>query len=140
MSEVRKLSLTDLYLEPAPGNLPRLWLNGKNGSQRLAYLSPHSLEALQAWLAIRPRVQDQAVFLNRFGRRLTVTGIQDRLAHHCRQAGVWITCHQLRHTFARHMVEAGVPVTTIQKLLGHQHLRTTQVYLHISDQQVQANY
>jgi site-specific recombinase XerC len=92
------------------------------------------------WLALRPTVDDQAMFLNRFGTRLTVTGIQLRLAEYCQRAGVWITCHQLRHTFGRHLTEAHVPVTSIQRLLGHVRLRTTEVYLHISDQQVQADY
>jgi site-specific recombinase XerD len=53
---------------------------------------------------------------------------------------LWITCHQLRHTFGRHLTEARVPLTTIQRLLGHARLRTTEVYLHISDSQVQADY
>ena len=92
-------------------------------------------------LAGRPApTGDPALFLNRFGDRLTVTGIQDRLAVYCFQAGVWITCHQLRHTFARHLIEAGMPVTSLQQLLGHVRLRTTQIYLHISDRQVQADY
>ena len=140
VGEVRNLSLDDLYLQPTPGSLPRLWLCGKNGSQRVAYLSTQGLEALQAWLAVRPLVEDLALFPNRFGRRFSVTGIQDRLASYCRQAGVWITCHMLRHTFARHMIEAGMPVTSLQRLLGHARIRTTQVYLHISDRQVQADY
>jgi integrase/recombinase XerC len=53
---------------------------------------------------------------------------------------VWITCHQLRHTFGRHMVEAGMPVTSIQRLLGHRRLRTTQTYLYLSNRQVRAEY
>jgi site-specific recombinase XerD len=87
-----------------------------------------------------PAASRGAVFLNRFGQRLSVTGIQLCLAAYCRQAGVWLTCHQLRHTFARHLVEAGVPVTSIQRLLGHARLRTTESYLHISDGQTQADY
>ena len=140
VGEVRNLSLPDLYLEPAQGSLPRLWLHGKGGKQRVVYLSSQPLAALQVWLDIRPKTKAEAVFLNRFGQRLTVTGIQDRLAHYCRQAGLWFTCHQLRHTFGRHLTEARVPVTTIQRLLGHAHLRTTEVYLHISDSRVQADY
>ncbi len=112
----------------------------KNGSQRVAYLSNQALAALEKWLVVRPSSQDPAIFLNRFGKQLTVTGIQYRLAQYCREAGVWITCHQLRHTFGRHLVESGVPVTTIQRLLGHVRLRTTQLYMHISDQQVQQDY
>lgn len=135
VGEVRNLSLGDLYLQPSPGSLPRLWLTGKNGSQRVAYLSAQTLDALLAWLAIRPEAADQALFLNRFGRRFTVTGIQLCLASHCRQADVWITCHQLRHTFGRHMVEARMPVTSLQRLMGHARIRTTQIYMHISDRQ-----
>ncbi len=140
VGEVRSLSLTDLYLDPAFGSLPRLWLHGKGGGQRVVYLSSQPLAALRVWLDLRPETDDQAVFLNRFGKRLTVTGIQKRLMGYCRQAGIWVTCHQLRHTFGRHMTEARMPVTTIQRLLGHARLRTTETYLHISDSQVQADY
>jgi site-specific recombinase XerC len=140
VGEVRNLSMNDLYLEPAFGSLPRLWLRGKGGKQRVAYLSSQPLAALQVWLAVRSQDGDEAVFLNRFGKRLTVTGIQSRLMKYCRVAGVWVTCHQLRHTFGRHLTEARVPVTTIQKLLGHSWLETTQIYLHISDSQAQDDY
>jgi site-specific recombinase XerD len=140
VGEVRNLSLPDLYLQPVSGSLPRLWLRGKGGSDRVAYLSPEALAAVRAWLAARPAGDDPALFLNRFGARLTVTGIQDRLAHYCRQAGLWLTCHQLRHTFARHVIEAGMPVTSVQRLLGHVRLRSTETYLHISDRRVQADY
>lgn len=140
VGEIRNLSLGDLYLHPAPGSLPRLWLYGKNGSQRVAYLSHQAFSALSAWLEVRPVVLDQAVFTNRFGRRFSITGIQLNLASYCRHAGIWITCHQLRHTFARHLVEANVPVTTIQRLLGHARLRSTEAYLNISDPQLQDNY
>lgn len=140
VSEIRNLSLGDLYLQPTPGSLPRVWLRGKGGSERVAYLSAQPLAALQAWLRIRPHTESQAVFLNRFGKRLTVTGIQFQLAAYCHTAQVWITCHQFRHTFGRHLAEARVPVTSIQRLLGHVRLRTTETYIHISDSQVQADY
>jgi site-specific recombinase XerD len=140
VGEVRNLSLSDLYLEPVFGSLPRLWLHGKGGAQRVVYLSSQPIAALQVWLAIRPKVESQAVFLNRFGNRMTITGIQDRLALYCREAGIWVTCHQLRHTFGRHLTETRVPITSIQRLLGHARLHTTQVYLHISDSQVQVDY
>jgi site-specific recombinase XerD len=140
VGEVRGLSLSDLYLHQSPNSLPRLWVRGKNGSQRVVYLSAQALSLLEAWLVARPDSPDTALFLNRFGRRLSVTGIQDRLAGYCRQADLWLTCHQLRHTFGRHLVEAGVPPTTIQRLLGHARLRTSELYMHISDQQVQTDY
>ena len=140
VGEVRNLSMSDLYLYSISGSLPRLWLNGKGGKERVAYLSTQAMAALEAWLSVRPQGNEQAVFVNRFGKRLTVTGIQLQLAAYCQQAGIWVTCHQFRHTFGRHLVEARVPVTTIQKLMGHARIRTTEIYLHISDKQVQDDY
>jgi site-specific recombinase XerD len=140
VGEVRNLSMSDLYLYSVSGSLPRLWLHGKGDKERVVYLSSQAMNALETWLEIRPTGSEQAVFVNRSGNRLTVTGIQLQLAMYCQRAEVWITCHQLRHTFGRHLVEARVPVTTIQKLMGHARIRTTETYLHISDQQVQADY
>jgi len=140
VGEVRNLSIEDLYLYSIPGSLPRLWLHGKGDKERVVYLSSQAMAALETWLKQRPNGSERAVFVNRSGKRLTVTGIQLLLAAYCERAGVWVTCHQLRHTFGRHLVEARVPVTTIQKLMGHARIRTTEIYLHISDTQVQANY
>jgi site-specific recombinase XerD len=140
VGEVRNLSMPDLYLEPASGSLPRIWLHGKGSYQRVAYLSSQPLAALKLWLEQRPKVREEAVFVNRFGKRLSVTGIQDRLAGYCHQAGLWVTCHQFRHTFGRHLTEARVPVTSIQRLFGHARLKSTEVYLHISDAQAQEDY
>lgn len=140
VGEVRNLSISDLYLYSVSGGLPRLWLRGKGDKERVVYLSTQAMSALESWLSIRPHGIEQAVFVNKFGKRLSVTGIQLQLAAYCKRAGIWITCHQFRHTFGRHLVEAHVPVTTIQKLMGHARIRTTEIYLHISDQQVQDDY
>jgi integrase/recombinase XerC len=140
VGEVRNLSLDDLMLQPTRGSLPRLRVDGKNSTERIVYLSAQAHAALQTWLKVRPTGNDAALFLNRFGRRFTVTGIQDRLAHYCHIAGIWVTCHQLRHTLGRHLAEARVPVTTIQRLFGHARLRTTELYIHLSDPEVQASY
>jgi site-specific recombinase XerD len=140
VSEVHHLSLGDLYIHPTPGSLPRLWLRGKNGSQRVAYLSTQAFAALQDWLEVRPDVADAALYVSRFGTRLKINTIQVILARYCRKAGVWITCHQLRHTFARQLTDAGMPVTSLQQLLGHARIRTTQVYMHVSNRKVQADF
>lgn len=140
VGEVRNLSMRDLYLEPTSGSLPRIWLHGKGSYERVAYLSSQALAALKLWLANRPNVRNEAVFVNRFDKRLSVTGIQGRLAKYCRKAGLWMTCHQFRHTFGRHLTEAHVPVTSIQRLFGHARLKSTEVYLHISDAQAQQDY
>ncbi|MEM7335858.1 MAG: tyrosine-type recombinase/integrase [Chloroflexota bacterium] len=140
VGEVRNLNMHDLLLLPSTGRLPRLRVVGKGDCERVVYLSNQALNGLSGWLAVRPEVDEPAVFLNRFQRRFTVTGIQFLLAGYCQETAVWVTCHQLRHTFARHLIEASVPVTTVQRLLGHARLRTTEAYLHISDTQTQADY
>jgi site-specific recombinase XerD len=140
VGEIRNLSLDDVHLETNRGNLPRLRVRGKNSTERIVYLSAQAQTALKTWLAIRPLSKDEALFLNRFNHRFTVTGIQDRLMHYSHLAGTWVTCHQLRHTFGRHLAEARVPVTTIQRLFGHARLRTTELYVHLSDPNVQASY
>ena len=140
VGEVHTLSLSDLYLRPSPNNLPRVRVCGKKNSRRVVYLSHEALIALEVWLAVRPETDSEAVFLNYKGQRLSIRGMQKRLARYCRQAGISITCHQFRHTLGRHLVEANMPVTSIQKLFGHKRLRTTQLYTQISDQKVQADY
>jgi site-specific recombinase XerD len=140
VGEVRNLSLQDLYLYPQNGGFPRLWLHAKRSKQRVVYVSHQALDALTVWLDVRPDVETPAVFVNRFGDRIARNGIEVLLGRYCRKADVWITCHQLRHTFARHMTDAGMPVTSTQRLLGHARLSTTQLYLHVSDPKVQDDY
>jgi len=140
VGEVRALRLRDLYLQPQAGSLPRLWLRGKGGAERVVYLSPQALEALRDWLAERPAVDHDAVFVSRFGVSPSVTAIQRLLGRHCAKAGVWITCHQFRHTLGRHLAEQHVPVTSIQRLFGHARLKTTEAYIHISDTVVMTDY
>jgi site-specific recombinase XerD len=140
VGEVHRLSWSDLRLEPAPGHPPYARVHGKGDVWRTVYLSPQVVAALKDWLAVRPAVESSALFLSHNGNRLSVDGIQERLARYCRQAGVRISCHQLRHTFGRHMVEAGMPVTSTQRLLGHRRLRTTQTYLYLSGRQLQVEY
>lgn len=117
--EVHRLSVADLCLAPIDSLPPSLRVHGKGNAWRTVYLSPEALAAVREWMAVRPAGDDAALFTGRAGSRLSVEGIQARLAHYCQQAGIWITCHQLRHSFGRRMVEAGMPVTSIQHLLGH---------------------
>ena len=140
VGEVRNLSLNDLYLEPAFGSLSRLWLYSKGGGQRVVYLSPQPLAALHVWLDIRPGGQGKCCISQPLWQTPDRHRYTEDADEYCQQAEIWVTCHQLRHTFGRHMVEVRTPVTTIQKLLGHACLQTTELYLHISDSQVQEDY
>ncbi len=140
VGEVHRLSLADLDLQPPDDSLLRLRIRGKGGKERTVYVSAQAEAALEAWLITRPDSSDPALFLNRSKKRLGSGGIQRQLAVYCQQAGVQLTCHQLRHTFGRHLTEAQTPITTTQHLLGHSQLKTTQLYTHLANGQAQAEY
>ncbi|MDT8306749.1 MAG: tyrosine-type recombinase/integrase [Anaerolineae bacterium] len=137
ISEVAGLQLADLYLEEV---YPRLLVHGKNSRERSAYLSAQAEEALRAYLAARMRTTSDYVFVSYQGEGLSTTAIHKRLMRYRTAAGVHFTAHQLRHSFANDLVMADVPVTSIQKLLGHAWLATTQSYVAANDPQVQADF
>jgi integrase/recombinase XerD len=126
ISEVARLQLADLYLDET---LPRLVAHGKGSKERAVYLSPHAERTLRAYLAERPHAASHFVFLSYQNDGLSTTAIHLRLMRYRDEAGVTLTAHRLRHTFANDLVSADVPVTTIQKLLGHAWLETTQTYV-----------
>lgn len=138
VGEIVNLRLADIYLsEKRP---PHLRVIGKGQRERIAYLSATATLLLNEYLAKRPGKTEEKVFLNRRGKPITITGIQLQLVKYCRQADIWTTCHQLRHTFACRMISAGVPVTSVQKMLGHTSIRTTQIYVQVADTQVERDY
>jgi site-specific recombinase XerD len=137
IGEVAGLKLRDLYLDEHP---PRLLVAGKNSRERSVYLSAQAEQALRLYLSQRPSTLSDFVFLSYQGEGMSTTAIHKRLMHYRVQAGVSLTAHQLRHTFAQDLVSANVPVTSIQKLLGHAWLSTTQNYVAANDRQVQVDF
>ena len=136
-AEIAALKLSDLYLHERP---PRLVVCCKNRRERAVYLSPQASYALRHYLAERPPVASDYVFLSYQGDGLTTTAIHKRLMRYRKRAGVHLTGHQLRHTFANDLVAADVPITTVQKLLGHTWVATTQVYVVAADPKVKADF
>ena len=137
ISEVTRLRLQDLYLRDRP---PRLLVRGKNSKERSVYLSDQAAFALRRYLVERPVSTSEALFLNYKGDKLATIGVQKRLEKYREAAGVQITAHQLRHNFANDLVAAEVPVTSIQKLMGHAWLATTQTYIEANDPRVRRHY
>lgn len=137
IGEVAGLKVRDLYLAETP---PRLLVTGKGSKERTVYLSPQTVQAVQAYLAARPSAPSDYLFLSYQNDGLSTTAIHKRLMHYREQAGVQLTAHQLRHSFANDLVTADVPVTSIQKLLGHAWIATTQTYVAANDRQVQADF
>lgn len=139
VGEVVGLNLS--YLEPpGPSNLARLRVCGKGNKERIAWLTLETWSQLQPWLEIRPQSEEEALFLNQHGRRLSVSGVQYRLGQYRQQAGLDLTCHQLRHTFARRLAEHDMPLDSLAKLLGHTSLKTTQLYIDGADPTVRRDF
>jgi site-specific recombinase XerD len=137
LCEVAGLKLNDLYLHE---ERPRLVARGKGNKERSAYLSRQALAALRAYLSQRPSTTSEFVFLSYLRDGLSTTAIHYRLMRYRKLAGVTLSAHRLRHTFANDLVSVDVPVTTIQKLLGHAWLESTQTYVAANDRDVQKHY
>ena len=113
---------------------------GKGGKERMVPFGQPAAEALSTWLddweglATAPREDDEEpVFLNHRGGRLSARSVRRILDRHTATAGVpaGVHPHTLRHTFATHLLEEGADLRTIQELLGHSSLATTQKYTHV---------
>ncbi len=109
--------------------------SGKGNKDRLVPIGEPALEALRAWRAVIPKTRsDGPVIINLRGSRLTPRAVQNIIARRLISAGITtpITPHGLRHSFATHMLNAGADLRSIQEMLGHSSLATTQRYTHIS--------
>ncbi|SDF05780.1 tyrosine recombinase XerC [Desulfovibrio legallii] len=118
---------------------------GKGSRERLAPLSDASCERLQAWLCERPLLalpEETALFVGARGARLQRREAARIIARLCRRAGLAVTVspHSLRHSFATHLLAAGADLRSVQELLGHKRLTTTQRYTQVSLERLVETY
>ncbi|MGD8244993.1 MAG: tyrosine-type recombinase/integrase [Anaerolineae bacterium] len=118
----------------------RLRVQGKGQKERMVPLTPQLVRLWETWMEERSAVEDEAVFVTRRKRGISIRGIQDRLTHYGHQAGIKVTCHQLRHTFGRRMAEGYMPLPSLSKMMGHAQVTTTQGYIAGAAVDVRADY
>jgi len=116
---------------------------GKGKKERLCPIGEKALQAIRRYLDHRPNVRDgKALFLNRRGRRLTARSVRRVLDKALQRASLnrHVSPHALRHSFATHLLDRGADLRSVQELLGHQSLSTTQIYTHVSAERLKRVY
>lgn len=140
VEEVCNLSLAALDLKRR-----RVYVyNGKGSKDRVVCMSRDSYDALVHYLRLRPSSRARRVFLVERGlyreKPISVRGIQKRMEYYAKKAGLKVSCHHLRHTMATQLLNADADLVTIQDLLGHNRIKTTQRYCKVSNLKVQRDY
>jgi len=140
VEEVSKLTLAAMDLKRR-----RIYiLNGKGSKDRVVYASKDAYDALMQYLKLRPRSRAKRVFLvekgTYRGKPISVRGIQKRMEYYAKKAGLKVSCHALRHTMATQLLNADADLVTIQDILGHSRIKTTQRYCKVSNLKVQRDY
>jgi len=118
-------------------------IRGKGKKERLAPLGGPAVEALQRYLELRRRTARGPLFINQEGGgRLTARSVQRILKKYLIAANLdpSLTPHKLRHSFATHMLDAGADLRSVQELLGHANLSTTQIYTHVTPERLKKVY
>ncbi len=139
------VDLSDADLDLAQGVLRA---RGKGRKERLAPLGSYAVAAIEAWLVKRKLHQKEEqgrgapVFVNRFGRRLTTRSVGRMLEKYLQATGLdrRTSPHTLRHSFATHLLDRGADIRSVQELLGHKSLVTTQIYTHVSTASLRRAY
>lgn len=125
-----------------------LRIRGKGRKERVSPIAPTALAAIRKYLEMRARdprnaaFDQQPLFVNKHGQRLSTRSVRRKLDKYLVMCGLdpSISPHTLRHTFATHMLNNGADLRSVQELLGHQSISTTQVYTHVTTQQLKRDY
>jgi integrase/recombinase XerC len=143
VSELVGIDVDDMDLDGGT-----LVVRGKGKRERVALLGKPAVKAMREWLTVRDDLmaalpsKPTAVFLNRFGKRLTTRSVARFLEKYLKRAGLdpRSSPHTLRHSFATHLLDAGADVRSVQELLGHRSLGTTQIYTHVTTTRLHDSY
>jgi integrase/recombinase XerD len=138
ISELSGLVLRDVSLEEG-----QVRVKGKGMKVRIVPLGGRASQSVQQWLSFRNSAapvaaRDNALFISRRGRGMSVTSVWRVVKHYARAADLPgnVTPHMLRHSFATHLLDHGADLRAVQEMLGHADISTTQIYTHVSDERL----
>ncbi|MBI1801824.1 MAG: tyrosine recombinase XerC [Chloroflexi bacterium] len=144
---MRVSELVNLDLGDVDSARAQIKVLGKGNKERLVLIGRPALRAAMSYIReARPKLMGRktsnAIFLNRFGTRLTVRSVQMILEKYAKKAAInsQVTPHVLRHTFATHLLDGGADLRSVQELLGHESLSTTQIYTHVTQARAKEVY
>ncbi len=146
VSELTSLNLPAVNLEEG-----FLLIRGKGRKERVVPLGAYAQQALAAYLeksrplllaANKEKVDEGALFLNKFGTRLSDRSVRRLVKAYCLQVnqGQTISPHVLRHSFATHLLNRGADLRAVQEMLGHASLSSTQIYTHVTKDELKKTY
>jgi len=117
-------------------------VRGKGKKERLVPLGGKAIDSISDYLKLRGNPGDGALFVNRGDKRITDRSIRRKLDKYMLMAGIpkHISPHTLRHSFATHMLNAGADLRSVQEMLGHENLSTTQIYTHLTTKRLKEVY
>lgn len=137
-SGLRVSELTDIRISRMNLDEGFMLVEGKGSKQRLVPISPRAVDLLRIWLLDRQRLKiapeaSDILFLNRRGKALTRVMVFYIVKDLAERAGIKrnVSPHTLRHSFATHLLEGGANLRSIQEMLGHESLTTTEIYVHL---------
>ncbi len=140
VEEVANLSLGDIDIKQRR----IMVVDGKGGKDRVVYISDDAADGLIAYLKLRSHRRVKKVFLvekgDYKGQPISVRGIQKRMEYYAKKTRLKISCHHLRHTMATQLLNADAQVESIQDLLGHNWITTTERYCKVSNMKVKKDY
>ncbi len=136
ISELTGLSLDDIDLI---GSVIKV--KGKGKKERMVPIGDQAIIAIRQYLDRRKKKSD-ALFLNKNGTRITPRGVRNIVKKYLRLAGIkpGVSPHTLRHSFATHLLDRGADLRSVQELLGHANLSTTQIYTHLTTEKLKSVY
>jgi len=141
---LRVQEVADLTVDAVDCQRKQIFVSkGKGGKDRIVYVSEDARSALLAYLSKRS-AKGKSLFLvqkgTMWGQPLSVRGIQKRMEYYARKSKLNVSCHRLRHTMATQLLNADAALVTIQDLLGHGQITTTQRYCWVANLKVQRDY